>query len=218
MKGGKHMKKKFVILFLIFYFFFGISALKGYAEESSDYLSYSEIMLSSGKLIRYYTQEEYEQLIKKTEGGYWMDILVIIDNKAVDGSYISNTLYSVENTSKTAIEYNLEYSIETNNKVSFQTSESLSASGGGTIKKVKVECAAKASIDYSTTTSTSVKEKRTMKLTIEPDSRLIVYLTGEVTVTNGVCAVYYWWVRAYVGAFEFVTLKSQFSKMEKRSI
>lgn len=212
------MKKKFIILFLIIYLLFPVCWLNGYATESSDYLSYSEIMLSSGKLIRYYTKEEYEELIRQTEGTHWMDIVVYIDNKAVDGSYISNTLYSVENTSKTAIEYNLEYSIETNNKVSFQTSESLSASGGGTINKVKVECAAKASIDYSTTTSTSVKEKRTMKLTIEPNSRLIVYLTGEVTVTNGVAAVYYWWVRAYVGAFEFVTLKSQFSKMEKRSI
>ena len=212
------MKKRLIILFLIFGALYFGASLNLYAAESSDYLSYSEIMLSSGKLIRYYTHEEYEELVRKTEGGYWMDVVVVIDNKAVDGSYISNTLYSVENTSKTAIEYNLEYSIETNNKVSFQTSESLSASGGGTINKVKVECAAKASVDYSTTTTTSVKEKRTMKLTIEPDSRLIVYLTGEITLTNGVCAVYYWWNRWYVGAFEFVTLKSQFSKMEKRSI
>lgn len=212
------MKKLLLIFGILLYIGFPLAFLTVHGEESSDYLSYSEIMLSSGKLIRYYTDYEYAKLIEKTDGVYFMDVVVVIDNKAVDGSYISNTLYSVENTSKTAIEYNLEYSIETNNKVSFQTSESISASGSGTIKKVKAECAAKASVDYSSTTSTSVKEKRTMKLTIEPDSRLIVYLTGEVTITNGVVAVYYWWIRSYTGAFEFVTLKSQFSKMEKRSI
>ena len=212
------MKKLLIILGILIYLVFPFAFLNAHAAESSDYLSYSEIMLSSGKLIRYYTKEEYNKLIARTDGSYFMDIVVVIDNKAVDGSYISNTLYSVENTSKTAIEYNLEYSIETNNKVSFQTSESISASGSGTIKKVKAECSAKASVDYSSVTSTSVKEKRTMKLTIEPDSRLIVYLTGEVTVTNGVVAVYYFWVRSYTGAFEFVTLKSQFSKLEKRSI
>lgn len=212
------MKRNLIILGIFLYLLFPLASLKAHAEESSDYLAYSEIMLSSGKLIRYYTKEEYKELCKNTEGNYWMAIVVYIDNKAVDGSYISNTLYSVENTSKTAIEYNLEYSIETNNKVSFQTTESLSASGGGTFNKVKLECAAKATIDYQTSTSTSVKEKRTMKLTIEPNSRLIVYLTGQVTVTNGVCAVYYWWMRQVCGAFEFVTLKSQFSKMEKRTI
>lgn len=212
------MKKLLIVLGILIYLVFPFAYLNVHAEESSDYLSYSEIMLSSGKLIRYYTKEEYDDLILKTEGSYFMDVVVVIDNKAVDGSYISNTLYSVENTSKTSIDYNLEYSIETNNKVSFQTSESISASGSGTINKVKAECAAKASVDYSNVTSTSVKEKRTMKLTIEPDSRLIVYLTGEVTLTNGVVAVYYFWIRSYTGAFEFVTLKSQFSKMEKRSI
>ena len=212
------MKKILFVIGILLYIVFPFKALKAYAGDANDYLSYSEIMLSSGKLVRYYTKEEYDELVKKTDGTHFIEIIVIIDNKAVDGSYISNTLYSVENTSKTQIDYNLDYSIETNNKVSFQTTESLSAGASGTIKKVKAECAAKASIDYSSTTTTSVKEKRTMKLTIEPDSRLIVYLTGEVTVTNGICAVYTWWVRSYVGAFEFVTLKSQFSKMEKRSI
>lgn len=211
------MKKIIVVLLLIIFVVMPFKVFNCYAE-SSDYLSYSEVMLSSGKLIRYYTQEELMELYKKTDGIYLYSIVIYIDNKAIDGSYISNTLYSVDNTSATDIEYTLEYTIETNNKVSFQTGGQLSASAAGTIKKVKAEAAGKASIDYSKTTTKSVKEKRTMKLTVEANSRLIVYLTGEVTVTNGVCSVYYMFHKAYTGAFEFVTLKSQFSKLEKRSI
>ena len=211
------MKKLITAIFLFLFFTVPFKMLEAHAE-TADYLSYSEIMLSSGKLIRYYTVDELKELYKKTDGVHLYSIVIYIDNKAVDGSYISNTLYSVDNTSATDIEYTLEYTIETNNKVSFQTAGQLSAGASGTIKKVKAEAAGKASIDYSKTTTKSVKEKRTMKLVVEANSRLIVYLTGEVTVTNGVVSVYYMFHKAYTGAFEFVTLKSQFSKLEKRSI
>ena len=129
----------------------------------------------------------------------------------------------IEKAKKDGIEYikincqsdiSLDIGIEVNTGKKYAFRES----AAGTIKKVKAEAAGKASIDYSKTTTKSVKEKRTMKLTVEANSRLIVYLTGEVTVTNGVCSVYYMFHKAYTGAFEFVTLKSQFSKLEKRSI
>lgn len=212
------MKKIKFILIFTFLAIFCFGYLECHAEDNSDYLTYSEIMLSSGKLIKNFTYEEKMEMYAKTEGVYWMDIIIYIENKSVDGSYISNTLYSVDNTSQTAIDYSLEYSIETNNKVSFQTSDSLSGSIGFSKGKIKGDLAAKATIDYSETTTKSVKEKRTMKLQIEPNSRLIVYLTGDISVTNGCFSVYYWWFRVYTGCFEFVTLKSQFSKLEKRSI
>ncbi len=212
------MKKLKYLLILTILSIFSFGYLECHAEEASDYLTYSEIMLSSGKLIKNFTKEEREEMYKNTEGVYWMDIVLYIENNSIDGSYISNTLYSVDNTSQTSIEYTLEYSIETNNKVSFQTTDSLSGNVGFSVKKVKADLAAKATIDYSETTSKSVKEKRTMKLEVEPNSRLIVYLTGDISVTNGCFSVYCWWFRSYTGCFEFVTLKSQFSKLEKRSI
>ena len=206
---------------LAFLFLYAIT-LFGYievnAEESADYLSYSEIMLSSGKLIKDFTIEEREAMYKYTEGRYFIDIVPYFENRSVDGSYISNTLYSIDNTSKTSIEYTLEYTVETNNKVSFQTSDSISSQFGFTKGKIKGDLAAKATVDYTETTTKSIKEKKTMKLEIEPNSRLIVYLTGNISVTNGVFALYFMGGRTFVGCFEFVTLKSQFSKMEKRSI
>ena len=212
------IKKLGLLTFLFLYGVFVFGYLNVYAEESSDYLSYSEIMLSSGKLIRDFTDEERQIMYKKTEGRYFYEVVPYFENRAVDGSYISNTLYSIDNTSQTTIEYTLEYTVETNNKVSFQTTESISNQFGFTHGKIKGDLAAKGTVDFSETTTKSVKEKRTMKLQIEPNSRLIVYLTGNLSVTNGCFSLYFFGNKTFTGSFEFVTLKSQFSKMEKRSI
>lgn len=212
------MKRIISISLITLFTIFILGYLECHAEENADYLTYSEIMLSSGKLMKNFTVEEKEEMYKHTEGVYWMNISVYVENVSVDGTYISNTLYSVDNTSQTSIEYTLDYTIETNNKVSFQTTDTLSGNIGFTKNKIKSELAAKATIDYSEVTTKSVKEKRNMKLEVEPNSRLIVYLTGDITITNGCFSVYCFWHRTYLGCFEFVTLKSQFSKLEKRSI
>ena len=207
------------LAFFILYFLFMASFIEVKAEDDvSDYLTYSEVMLSSGKLVRDFTEEEKESIYGNTEGCCMFGVIVYVENKAVDGSYISNTLYSIDNTSQTTIEYQLDYTVETNNKVSFQSTDTINGSIGTNNKKIKADLAAKASIDYSTQTTKSEKEKRTMKLEIEPNSRLIVYLTGDVSVTNGCFSCYSFYFKTYTGCFEFVTLKSQFSKMEKRSI
>lgn len=212
------IKKLVMLAFLFLYTIFIFGYINVYAEESADYLTYSEVMLSSGKLLRDFTELERTSMYKYTDDYCFMGVLVYIENQAVDASYISNTLYSIDNTSQTSIEYTLEYSVETNNKVSFQTTESINGGLGLSSGKIKGDMAAKATIDYSESTTKSIKEKKTMKLEIEPNSRLIVYLTGNLSVTNGCFAAYYFSIKLCQGCFEFVTLKSQFSKMEKRSI
>ena len=212
------IKKSMLLTFLFLYVIFIFGYINVYAEEAADYLSYSEIMLSSGKLIKDFTDEERMAMYKYIEGSYFIEVVPYFENKSVDGSYISNTLYSIDNTSQTSIEYTLEYTVETNNKVSFQTTESISNQFGFTAGKIKGDLAAKGTIDYSEVTTKSVKEKRIMKLEIEPNSRLIVYLTGNLSVTNGCFSLYFFGNKTFTSCFEFVTLKSQFSKMEKRSI
>ena len=105
-----------------------------------------------------------------------------------------------------------------NNKVSFSTSGQISGSGSGNINKIKAEASAKAGVEYSNSTTISRKEKQTMKITVEPGSRCIIYLTGNLTVNNGVCAYYEFFYRSLYGGYEFVTLESQYAKIEKVKI
>ncbi len=215
------MKKylKVVVVFLIGLFF--LNTLEVHASDnndSSDYLTYQEIIMSSGKLIKNFTDEERNMILSRSSGAHFMGVEVIPENQSVKASYIASVKECMENMGSTPITINVDYTVETNTKVSFSSSGSLSASGGGTLRKVKAEASAKANVEYSKTTSESVKEKRTLSITVEPNSQYMVVTKGNLTISNGVVEVYYFWIRTCYGCYEFVTLESQYAALEKRTI
>lgn len=212
------MKKIILVIILyvaglVFHYSFNVSAA---AEE---YTTYSEIMMSEGKLLMNYTDEEMKEMLLKIKGAVFSGVKVHEENTNVKATYISNTLYSVENKGSTDVTYDVVVEVETNNKVSFSSSGSLSGSiSKGKTGGLKGDIGAKCSVDYSNVTSTSRKEKQTMKLVVESNSRAIVYLTGELLITNGVAANYFFWIKLCEGGFEFVTLQNQYSRIEKVKI
>ena len=214
------MKKFYILLttylmVVIIVFTIEVTA-EDYAE--TDYQSFVEIVMSSGKLLKNFTLKELDELMPRTDGTYFFTAVVYPIAKNVQASYISNTLFSVHNKGETSITYDIDVQVEMNNKVSFSTSGQISGSGSGNINKIKAEASAKAGVEYSNSTTISRKEKQTMKITVEPGSRCIIYLTGNLTVNNGVCAYYEFFYRSLYGGYEFVTLESQYAKIEKVKI
>ena len=57
-----------------------------------------------------------------------------------------------------------------------------------------------------------------MSLVVEAGSSAIVYLTGNLTVTNGVAASYLFFIEMAKGGFEFTILKNQYARVEKAKI
>ena len=109
--------------------------------------------------MKNFTEEDVGEYYKKNEGLYLFKICVEPIYVNVDASYISNTLFSVDNKSKTDVDYEVDVAIESNNKISFSMDGSLSASGNATIKKIKAEASTKNNIGFNATTSKSIKEK-----------------------------------------------------------
>lgn len=214
------MKKIFVciIMFMLTMFFANSLEVKAAIEETSDYLTYQEIIMSSGKLIRNFTESEKNEILAKDGGSKFMGVKVIPESQSVKASYIASVKECMENMGSTPININVDYTVETNTKVSFSSSGSVSASGGGTISKVKAEASAKANVEYSKTTTESVKEKRTLSITVEPGSQYMVVTKGNLSISNGMVEVYYFWIRVCYGCYEFVTLESQYAALEKRTI
>ena len=197
------------------------SSVRIYAADdstSSDYLTYQEIIMSSGKLIRNFTDSEKNEILAKSGGPYFLSVEVIPENQNVKASYIASVKECMENMGSTPITMNVDYTVETNTKVSFSSSGSVSGSGGGTLKKIKAEASAKANVEYSKTTTESIKEKRTLSITVEPNSQYMVVTKGNMSISNGMVEVYYFWIRVCYGCYEFVTLESQYAALEKRTI
>ena len=212
--------KKIMVSFLLFLgFVFFTDLLEVRAEEDTcDYLTYQEIIMSSGKLIKNFTEVEKLEILERSTGPIFAGIVIIPENQSVKASYIASVKECMENMGSTPITINVDYSVETNSKVSFSSSGSISSSFGGGINKIKAEAAAKVNVEYSNTTSKSVKEKKTLSITVEPLSQYMVVIKGNLSISNGMAESYVFWIRDSYGCYEFVTLESQYAALEKRSL
>ncbi len=212
------MKKLLIFIILTIVIFF-TNCIEPYAAEDdvSDYLTYQEIVMSSGKLIKNWTEKDREEILESTDNHFY-GIYITVENQNVQSSYIASVKECMENTGNTDIELDVNYSVETNTKVSFSSSGSVSASGSSNLKKVKAEASAKAGVEYSNSTTTSIKESRKLSITVEPNSQYMVVTKGSLSVTNGVVEIYKFWFRIYYGCFEIVTLQSQYAELEKRAL
>lgn len=214
------MKKKIIIFLVFFMSLFFRSFLTAYAveEDSCDYLTYQEIIMSSGKLIRNFTESEKEEILKRSTGATFIGVVVIPENQSVKASYIASVKECMENMGTTPITISVDYTVETNSKVSFSSSGSMGGSLGGSISKIKAEASAKNNIEYSASTTKSMKEKKSLSITVEGGSQYMVVVKGNLSISNGMAEAYFFWIRTAYGCYEFVTLESQYAALEKRLI
>lgn len=187
-----------------------------YAEDS--YETYNEIMMVNGKLLKNFTDEEFKEYFSAVHKRIFWGINVYTVNQNVETTYISSTLYNVENKGDTDVSYELDIVVDVSKKTTWSVSGSLSGTAKGSIKSFKSDLAAKAGVDYSSTSAESRKETQKLKVTVEKGSRAIVYLMGSARVTNGVCATYLCFINVASCGFEYFTLVNQYPRMEKRKL
>ena len=210
------MKKFFISAFFIITIIL-CQVVDVYADSDS-YETFNEIMLTDGKLLVYFTDAEYEAYFAKVKKTTFWGLNVYVVNDNVDATYISSTLYSVENRGQTDVNYELDIVVETARKTTWSVSASANGTAKGNISSYKAELAAKAGVEYNDTTTSSKKETQKLKVTVEKNSRAIVYLIGNARVTNGVCAGYIFFVNTFACGFEYFTIINQYPRMEKRSL
>lgn len=211
------MKKLLILFFIINFIILPLFMIRAYAVDIG-YLSYIEIIMSTGKLVRDYTTEEYAELRKKSEKVIGLGISIAQDCKAVPATYISSILVSYENAGTSDIEFSKTIQVETNNKISFSSSASGSKTISGEYKKIKGQIASKIDLDYKQSYEKSVKEKKEMKIKVEANSKMILYLTGDLLVYNGVFSEYVCFVKTLSAPYEFIILTSQYERLEKATI
>ena len=209
--------KKIILFIMLLIISISIYPIINIKADIDDYQTFTEIIMSSGKLITNFTEDEYNELASQFQVQF-VGPYTVTANKNVDASYISNTIKSVENKSNTDITYTIDVETVTNNKTSFSASGSLYGQISGSNKKLKGEIGAKAGVEYSTQNQTSTKNTEKMQLIVEANSRALIYLTGNLTITNGACAGYICWIKVYEGLFEIAILKNQYARIEKAKI
>lgn len=184
---------------------------------SDDYKTFNEIILSTGKLLCYFTDEEMEEYKSKLDKKF-IGVDVYVVNKNVEATYISETLYNVYNSGGTNVEYQLDIEVTKSEKTTWEVTGDLSATAKGTIKMFQTTIESKVGVKYKNEKSTTTKEIEKLDLVIEPNSRAIIYLLGRARVTNGVARVNILYIDAATFGFEYFTILNQYPRLEKRSL
>ena len=216
-KERVNIMKKLIVVVLCLTSIMICLSVEIYADED-DYASYNEVMMADGKLLDNFTEEELEYYYSQVQKRMFWGTRVAVANHNVETTYISSTLYSVDNQGDTNVDYELNIVVETATKVTWKVSGSLSGTAKSTLKSFKGDLAAKVGVEYNSQTTESRKETQKMKVTVEKGSRAIVYLMGSARVTNGVCACYIMLVRTVTCGFEYFMLVNQYPRLEKRSL
>ena len=185
--------------------------------SNDDYKTFNEIIMSSGKLLRYFTKEELDEYKSKLKKKF-IGVDVYVVNKNVEATYISETLYNVCNSGNTNVEYQLDIEVQKSEKITWEVSGNLSAAAKGTIKMFQVNLESEVGVNYKNISENSIKETEKLDLTIEPNSRAIIYLMGRARVTNGVAKVCICFIDTAVFGFEYFTIINQYPRLEKRSL
>ena len=210
MKERKILKALIIIFMLIIGF---KNTFELHADTENDYLTYQEIIMSSGKLMRDFTEEELEEMYKKLK--MKKGFAIYIDSNNVEASYIASTTEIIENNSSTTVDRNISVVVETNNKVSINTTVSASVSSK-IAKNIKTEIAASTKLEYSKTTTKSVKKTQSLNVKIESNTQYMVIVEGKLRITNGVLSFLF--LEFYHAPFETVTIESQYYRYEVRSL
>lgn len=210
--------KKYITVLLLFISLYAICSSNVYAD-STDYNAFVEIIMPTGKLLANYTDEEYKEYLKNVDGGQFFGSKIYEVSSNVDATYRSTTLYAITNDSNSDVKYQLDVVHETNQKTSISASGSLSGGLSGAFKnKVKGDISGKLGIDVSNTTTASKKQTEKLDVIVEKNSKMILYLDGNISISNGVLAFYILWIKNFEGGYEVTKLKNQYIRMEKTTI
>lgn len=182
------------------------------------YQSYESMTVYEGKLLEDFTDKDYKTYYKNVSRRKFMGWRVHHMHKNIKVSYVSDTLFSYYNDGTTAIDYTYKLDRKLNQKFN------ISATGSIGIKLQKSEKTFKNNLDGSLKLSADYylhseeKESFEVKLKVDPQTQVDLYIYGEGKITNGVAARYFFWMRAERGGYEVFLITTQYHRLEKKPI
>ena len=203
------MKKLLIISIFLFLFMVNKTV-----DASEGYDTFQEIELSSGMLLRDYTEEEYNKHYQSVDKRKFWGWNVKTVNGNIKAKFLSETVFSYYNNGNTPITYEYELSKTVVNKFSISASGTIKYKIDGTVAKFKNNLDSEVKINVSNEVVGTTKEENTLQIIIDPKTVANLKVVGEGRVTNGVAAYYVFWIRTQRGGFEYFVVTTQYPRLE----
>ena len=203
------MKKLLIISIFLFLFMVNKTV-----DASEGYDTFQEIELSSGMLLRDFTEEDYSKCYQNVDKRKFWGWNVQKVNGNIKAKFLSETVFSYYNNGSTPITYEYELSKTVVNKFSISSTGTLKYKMDGSVAKFKNNLDSEVKINVSNETVSTTKEENTLQIVIDPKTVANLKVVGEGRVTNGVAAYYVFWVRTQRGGFEYFVVTTQYPRLE----
>lgn len=206
------MRKLFALSLFIFTLSLSFNTL--FAE---DYTTYQEIEFEhkGAKLLEKFADSDYEKyydkLGKKRFWG-WRTYKAYEDEEC---TFISETLYVISNDGDTAIEETIRFTKERTSKKYYSATGSLELDGKGSTKGFKYGLDQAIGTNQSLTVTDVDEEVYTLKIKVDPGTKLVISIQGEGKVTNGVGKYYRFFKNVKKGGWEMFTITTEYYSIEK---
>jgi hypothetical protein len=206
------MKKLVIVALCIF-----AMVLTKESVQAGDYEAYQDIsfQFKSVKLLDNYADSDYKtyyKKMKKTRFWGWRTFIVFDQETAY---FTKETLYIIENDGTTPITETFSFNSEKTVKKQYGSSGSigLKGSGGKSGFKLGLEQQLKSSMNLTTTSS--FQEKISIKVLVDPQTKLLVQIRGEGLITNGVAKYYRFYKNVKKGGFEIFVVTTEYYSLKK---
>jgi hypothetical protein len=187
---------------------------------AEDYQNYQEIIFEddAAYLLKDFSDETYQnyydQLSKRVFAGW--KLAIIHKNSAVE--FISETKLKIYNNGYSTIKHDIKLQTKTETKYQNSASGAISTTLKGDIKKFKgtLDADIKASVSYTTSTTTS--ETYEFTIIVDPKTYVTIITRGQGYVSNGVAKSYFFWIETHRGGWETFTITTEYYEIIKDKI
>jgi len=209
------MRKGLMVAIVVF-----LSIMSSRLVEAAEYLSYQDSSFEH-KGMRYlddYTQEMYDKYYEKVEKRKFWGWRTYTAYKTEPVNYTKETLYMIHNEGTSAITETFRFETGKTVKKQFNVSGSLALEGSVPIDKFKLGLEQKLDHSITAIVTDTMEEEITIKVNVDPGTRLLVQIKGEGEVSNGVAAYYVFWRRVRLGGWEVFTVTTEYYSIVKEWI
>lgn len=206
------MKKILLLVLIIF-----TTILTKETVEAGDYQAYQDITFEfkSVKLLDNYNDSDYKlyyKKMKKTKFWGWRTFIVFDKETAY---FTKETLYIIENDGTTPITETFSFNSEKTIKKQFGSSGSIGLKGSGGKAGFKLGLEQELKSSMSLTTTSSIQEKISIKVLVDPQTKLLVQIRGEGKITNGVAKYFRFYKNVKKGGFEIFVVTTEYYSLKK---
>ena len=216
------MKKKLLVAFLFALTLVFLSVSGNSTAYAESYTTYQEIHFDNDEevtFIEFWSNSTIDKMIKDYFKNKMFGWEVFYTERKKHFSYVSEILYSVKNTGRSNIIHTFKYEESNEETVKRKVKGSLELEGSYA-KKSKFKFGLENELEYTYEQTSKTKQSTTdsIKVTVAPNSELVIDVRGEGYFYQGVAKKSAFFITVKKGAFEYIVITTEYYSINMWSL